>query len=103
MLLHASEQLRIASAVRIEQPVPRYSKAAHLVDATRLLLGYFEGYMDSIPKMTQVRDVVGIINGQLWEGIISLFWEARCQEGYKGRNDDAGADRTTTTGVKDCR
>jgi len=103
MLLHASEQLRIASAVRIEQPVPRYSKAAHLVDAMRLLLGYFEGYMDSVPKMTQVRDVVGIINGQLWEGIVSLFWEARCQEGYKGRNDDAGADTTTTAGVEDCR
>ena len=53
MLLHASEMLRMASAVTIEQPVPKYGKAAHLVDATRLLLGYFKGYMDSIPKMTR--------------------------------------------------
>ena len=52
MLLHASELLWMAPAVTIKQPVPRYGKAAHLVDAMRLLLGYFEGYMDSIPKMT---------------------------------------------------
>jgi hypothetical protein len=37
---------------------------------------------------------VGIIKGQLWEGIVSLFQEA-CQEGYDGRNDDAGADTAT--------
>ena len=38
---------------------------------------------------------MGIIKGQLWEGIVSLFQEARCQEGYDGRDDDAGADTTT--------
>ncbi|KAL7553784.1 hypothetical protein ACHAWF_017115 [Thalassiosira exigua] len=76
MLLHAAEQLRAAAAVTPEQPVPRYEAAAHLVDATRLLLGHFEGYVDSVPKMRQVRDAVGIIKGQLWEGIVRLFREA---------------------------
>ncbi|KAL7542575.1 hypothetical protein ACHAXR_011910 [Thalassiosira sp. AJA248-18] len=75
MLLHAAEQLRMAALVSNQQPIPRYEAAAHLVDATRLLLGHFEGYMSSVPKMRQVRDAVGVIKGQLWEGIVKLFHE----------------------------
>ena len=58
MLLHAAEQLRLAAMVTPQQPIPRYETAAHLVDATRLLLGHFDGYMNSVPKMRQVRDAV---------------------------------------------
>ena len=58
MLLHAAEQLRMAAMVTPQQPIPRYATAAHLVDATRLLLGHFDGYMNSVPKMRQVRDAV---------------------------------------------
>lgn len=60
MLLHAAEQLRVAATVTPSRPIPRYASAAHLVDVTKLLLGHFDGYMDSVPKMRQ---------GQLWEGI----------------------------------
>jgi len=55
MLLHAAEQLRKAAMVTPQQPIPKYAQAAHLVDATRLLLGHFDGYMSSVPKMRQVR------------------------------------------------
>ena len=65
----------MAAAVTPQQPIPRYEAAAHLVDATRLLLGHFEGYMASVPKMRQVRDAVGAIKKQLWEGIVTLFRE----------------------------
>ncbi|KAL9187955.1 hypothetical protein ACHAXT_006333 [Thalassiosira profunda] len=80
MLLHAAEQLRTAAQVTPQQPVPHYQSAAHLVDATRLLLGHFEGYMQSVPKMRQVRDAVGVIKGQLWEGIVTLFRELGNEE-----------------------
>ena len=53
MLLHAAEQLRKAAMVTPQQPIPKYAQAAHLVDATRLLLGHFDGYMSSVPKMRQ--------------------------------------------------
>lgn len=75
MLLHAAEQLRMAAMVSEQQPIPRYRAAAHLVDATRELLGHFEGYFASVPKMRQVRDAIGVIKGQLWEGIVNLFRE----------------------------
>ena len=75
MLLHAAEQLRMAAMVTEQQPIPRYRAAAHLVDATRELLGHFEGYFASVPKMRQVRDAIGVIKGQLWEGIVNLFRE----------------------------
>ena len=54
MLLHAAEQLRKAAMVTPQQPIPKYAQAVHLVDATRLLLGHFDGYMSSVPKMRQV-------------------------------------------------
>ena len=58
MLLHAAEQLRKAAMVTPQQPIPKYAQAAHLVDATRLLLGHFDGYMSSVPKMRQVSNVL---------------------------------------------
>ena len=92
MLLHAAEQLRMAAMVTEGQPVPRYGSAAHLVDATRLLLGHFDGYMDSVPKMRQVRDAVGVIKGQLWEGIVKLFKEVGFQQQSMIRAEESPAD-----------
>ena len=95
MLLHAAEQLRMAAMVTPAQPVPRYGSAAHLVDATRLLLGHFGGYMGSVPKMRQVRDAVGVIKGQLWEGIVKLFKEVGFQQVgvmQEGRDSEGGGE-----------
>ena len=75
MLLHATEQLRVAVMITEKQPVPNYKVASHLIDATKLLLGHFEGYMGNIPKMRQVRDAVGLLKGQLQQGIMKLFSE----------------------------
>lgn len=96
MLLHAAEQLRMAALITPQQPVPNYRVASHLIDATRLLLGHFEGYMESVPKMRQVRDAVGVLRGQLREGIVSLFREVGFQQDGSGgqgqRQIDDGLD-----------
>ena len=90
MLLHATEQLRVAAMITERQPVPNYRVASHLIDATRLLLGHFEGYMGSVPKMRQVRDAVGTLRGQLRQGIIKLFDEVGFPEEFRREtnNDD---------------
>lgn len=75
MLLHATEQLRVAAMITERHPVPNYKVASHLIDATRLLLSHFDGYMGSVPKMRQVRDAVGVLRGQLRQGIVKLFTE----------------------------
>lgn len=82
MLLHAAEQLRMAATIDEEhgRPIPNYKAAAQLIDATRLLLGHFDGYMNSVPKMRQVRDAIGMINGQLREGVVNLFHEVGFQQ-----------------------
>ena len=91
MLLHATEQLRVATVITERQVVPNYKVASHLIDATRLLLGHFEGYMGSVPKMRQVRDAVGVLRSQLRQGIIKLFDEVGFPEEHNQRvtrNDD---------------
>jgi hypothetical protein len=82
MLLHAAEQLRMAATIDEEngRPIPNYKAAAQLIDATRLLLGHFDGYMNSVPKMRQVRDAIGMINQQLREGVVNLFHEVGFQQ-----------------------
>jgi len=77
MLLHAAEQLRRAATIDEQNGVgiPNYKAASQLIDATRLLLGHFEGYMNSVPKMRQVRDAIGMLNSQLREGVVNLFRE----------------------------
>lgn len=93
MLLHAAEQLRMAALITPQQPVPNYRVAAHLIDATRLLLGHFEGYMASVPKMRQVRDAVGVLRVQLREGVVRLFKELGFQDNEEEqRNQDDGND-----------
>lgn len=88
MLLHAAEQLRMAAMISERQPVPNYKVAAHLIDATKLLLGHFEGYMSSVPKMRQVRDAVGVLRGQLRDGIVKLFYEVGFPEENQGERSD---------------
>ncbi|KAL7473685.1 hypothetical protein ACHAXS_014184 [Conticribra weissflogii] len=102
MLLHAAEQLRMAALVTPQQPVPNYRVAAHLIDATRLLLGHFEGYMASVPKMRQVRDAVGVLRVQLREGIVRLFKELGFQdnEAALGKKNDLENDDEATEGDK---
>ncbi|KAL3775457.1 hypothetical protein HJC23_000606 [Cyclotella cryptica] len=99
MLLHAAEQLRMAAMISEGQPVPNYKVAAHLIDATRLLLGHFEGYMGSVPKMRQVRDAVGVLRGQLRDGIVKLFYEVGFPEENQGEMSD-DFEENTESGVK---
>ena len=82
MLLHAAEQLRKAAMIEEGSacPIPNYRAASQLIDATRLLLGHFEGYMNSVPKMRQVRDAIGMLNSQLREGAVNLFREVGFQQ-----------------------
>ena len=88
MLLHATEQLRMAAMITERQPVPNYKVASHLIDATRLLLGHFDGYMGSVPKMRQVRDAVGVLRGQLRQGIVKLFSEVGFPEENRIESSD---------------
>eukprot|EP00986_Skeletonema_menzelii_P009232 scaffold4151_cov137-Skeletonema_menzelii.AAC.4 len=83
MLLHAAEQLRMAATIDESKncPIPNYKAASQLIDATRLLLGHFDGYMNSVPKMRQVRDAIGMLNSQLREGAVNLFHEVGFQQG----------------------
>jgi hypothetical protein len=71
MLLHAVKQLRYA--VRSSCNPPDYKNAANLVDAVQLLLGHFEGYMDSVEKMRLVKQDVERIRVNLNQGIIFAF------------------------------
>ncbi len=82
MLLHAAEQLRVAATIDEESgsPIPNYRAASQLIDATRLLLGHFDGYMNSVPKMRQVRDAIGMLNSQLRKGAVNLFHEVGFQQ-----------------------
>jgi len=50
MLIYAVDQL---TACTFEKPIPRFQEAAHLVDATRLLLKHFDNYQN----ITQIRRI----------------------------------------------
>jgi len=71
MLLHAVKQLRYS--MRPSCNPPDYKNAANLVDAVQLLLGHFEGYMDSVDKMRLVKQDVELIKVNLNQGIIFAF------------------------------
>ncbi len=70
MLLHAVKQLRYS--IRVCDP-PDYKNAANLVDAVQLLLGNFEGYMDSVEKMRLLKDDVEQMRVDLNDGILFAF------------------------------
>ena len=89
MLLHAAEQLRMAATIDPTNcPIPNYRAASQLIDATRLLLGHFDGYMNSVPKMRQVRDAIGMLNSQLREGAVNLFREVGFQQGVEEEEEE---------------
>ena len=71
MLLHAVDRLHAAAYGG--DPFPDYGTCANLIDATRLLLGHFDGYMGSIQKMRDVRDAVGTVRLDLREGAVFGF------------------------------
>ena len=90
MLLHAAEQLRMAATIDPSTcPIPNYRAASQLIDATRLLLGHFDGYMNSVPKMRQVRDAIGMLNSQLREGAVNLFHEVGFQQAEEEEEETA--------------
>ena len=57
MLVNAVEQLRQCC---LAQPFPDYPTAAHLMEATRLLLGHFSSYT---PKVTPMRSLQSKVEG----------------------------------------
>ena len=71
MLLHAVDRLHAAAYGT--DPFPDFATCANLIDATRLLLGHFDGYMGSIQKMRDVRDAVGTVRLDLREGAVFGF------------------------------
>lgn len=62
MLIHAVEQLRLAC---LRQPFPDYQAAAHLVDATRLLLKHFDAYLTKVEPMRLLSQKVTDLQGEL--------------------------------------
>jgi hypothetical protein len=62
MLIHAVEQLRLAC---LRQPFPDYQAAAHLVDATRLLLKHFDAYLTKVEPMRLLSQKVSDLQGEL--------------------------------------
>lgn len=70
MLIHAVTQLQ--HCVRESKP-PQYKNAANLIDATQLLIGHFEGYMDSVEKMRLLKQDVEDMRTELYSDIIFGF------------------------------
>ena len=70
MLIHAVEQLRLAC---LEKPFPDYKTAAHLVDATRLLLQHFEAYSNKVEPLIKLSQKVTDLQEHLRLGFIRGF------------------------------
>jgi hypothetical protein len=70
MLVHAVEQLR-NTAVQI--PFPDYPVAAHLVDATHLLLQHFDGYISKVEPMRLLSEKVVDLQSTLRVGLVRGF------------------------------
>ena len=70
MLIHAVTQLQ--HCVRESKP-PQYKNAANLFDATQLLIGHFEGYMDSVEKMRLLKQDVEDMRTELYSDIVFGF------------------------------
>jgi len=86
MLIHAVTQLR--QCVRHSQPFPDYKNVANLLDATRLLLGHFEGYMKSVDKMRALKEDVELMRHELEEGVVFGFRVVGF--GYQGALEKSG-------------
>lgn len=69
MLLYAVDQLVDCVS---DRPIPKFQEAAHLIDATRLLLRHFEGYQ-SIPQITSIFQMVSTQRKRLEEYIFLAF------------------------------
>jgi vacuolar protein sorting-associated protein 53 len=70
MLIHAVEQLRLAC---LNQPFPDFQSAANLVDATRLLLRHFDGYMEKVEPMRLLSEKVSDLQGELRFSLVRGF------------------------------
>ena len=70
MLIHAVEQLRLAC---LQTPFPDYKTAAHLVDATRLLLKHFEAYAHKVEPLHRLSQKVSDLQEHLRLGLIRGF------------------------------
>jgi hypothetical protein len=70
MLIHAVEQLRMAC---LQQPFPDYRTAAHLVDATRLLLTHFDAYTQKVEPMIRLSQKVNDLQEHLRLGLVRGF------------------------------
>ena len=72
MLVHAVEQLR-QTTYNPSGNVPDYKAAAHLVEATRLLLGHFSGYTQKVLPMRQLEAKVQSYQEKLRLGLVLGF------------------------------
>ncbi|CAB9526435.1 sorting-associated protein 53 homolog [Seminavis robusta] len=70
MLIHAVEQLRLAC---LQTPFPDYKTAAHLVDATRLLLQHFQAYTHKVEPMIRLAQKVTDLQEHLRLGLVRGF------------------------------
>jgi len=70
MLIHAVEQLRLAC---LQTPFADYKTAAHLVDATRLLLKHFDAYTNKVEPMIRLSQKVNDLQEHLRLGLIRGF------------------------------
>ena len=70
MLVHAVEQLRLAC---LRKPFPDYSTAAHLVDATRLLLKHFDAYSNKVEPIKLLSQRVKDLHGELHLSLVHGF------------------------------
>eukprot|EP00592_Proboscia_alata_P004128 CAMPEP_0194365750 /NCGR_PEP_ID=MMETSP0174-20130528/13777_1 /TAXON_ID=216777 /ORGANISM="Proboscia alata, Strain PI-D3" /LENGTH=1000 /DNA_ID=CAMNT_0039140585 /DNA_START=122 /DNA_END=3124 /DNA_ORIENTATION=- len=71
MLASAVDQLEVCATLR---PIPRFSEAAHLIDATMQLLGKFEeeGF-SGISQIKDLKERVGGMRSGLYEFILQAF------------------------------
>lgn len=70
MLVHAVEQLRLAC---LRKPFPDYSTAAHLVDATRLLLKHFDAYSNKVEPIKLLSQRVKALHVELQLSLVRGF------------------------------
>ena len=70
MLVHAVEQLRLASLLK---PFPDYKSASQLVDATRLLLTHFDQFTQKVQPMRLLEIKVWKLQHELRNGLIRGF------------------------------
>lgn len=70
MLIHAVERLRLAC---ITQPFPDYTSAAQLVDATRLLLQFFDPHTDKVEAIRLLTRKVDDLQDELKYSLVRGF------------------------------